>query len=149
MNTYINIYKNPLLNTTIQLNNNGQKNTFDTDKDTEFLISKITPDSSFRNPNKKDINKSKIKNKNISEPKYSQEKYKHKHDKCLSCFKCHPYFRMLKKQKNNLVNFINNSQTRNIKLIGNNRYSHASPKKYVFDNYRQLPVEKLELFLFL
>ena len=41
---------------------------------------------------------------------------------------------MLKNQKNNLINFINNSQTRNIKLIGNNRYSHTSPKKYVFDN---------------
>ena len=142
LNTYKNIYKNPLLNNTIH-NHNEQNNTFDLNKDTEFLLSKITPDSSCRNRDKEETKIKKTKNINISEPKYLQEKYKHKHENCLSCFKCHPYFRMLKKQKNNLVNFINNSKTRNIKLIGNNRYSHTSPKKYVFDNNKRLPSRKI------
>ena len=143
LNTYRKIYKNPLLTNTTQQKN---KSVY---IDTELLLNEITPDSSFIIPKKND--KKKNKTKNLSTPRESYEKFifehkhkhKHEHINCSSCIQCHPYFRMLKKQKNKLVDFINNNKVKNIKLIGNHRYTHASPKKYVYDNNRKLSNRKM------
>ena len=141
LKTYTKIYKNPIKTSTIQNSSQNYKNTFEFDKDTEFLLNQISPNSSFQIPNKKATKKN--KNKNISAPKQAPKKHKHHDGDCSNCVECHPYFRMLKKQRKQLVNFINNNQTRNIKLIGNNRYSRTSPKKYVHDNDRKLSSRKM------
>ena len=136
-------YKNSKLSTSIQQNkkNSYIKNFFDFDKDTEFLISQITPDSSFIIP-KKTI-KENAKNQKESIPKKNQSKHNHQHTKCSSCVHCHPYFKMLKKQRKRLVNFINNNEGRNIKLIGNIRYSRNSPLKFVHDTKKHLSGRKM------
>ena len=143
LKTYSKIYKNPIKTRTTQNSSLNYKNTFEFDKDTEFLLNQISPNSSFRIPDKKATKKKKEKNKNISAPKQTPKKHMHHDGDCSNCVECHPYFRMLKKQRKQLVNFINNNQNRNIKLIGNNRYSHTSPKKYVHDNDRKLPSRKM------
>ena len=139
LNTYQKIYKKK------QNNIPSLENNFDYDKDTEFLLNQITPNSSFLIPDKKETKKK--KNNNISQPKQKPQnhkhKHKHQHGDCSSCIECHPYFRMLKKQRKKLVDFINNSQIKNLKLIGNNRYKDRSPKKYIHDNDRKLPNSKM------
>ena len=143
MKTYRNHFKNPLNSSTIQQRKNETRKTIDFDKDTEFIISQITPDSSFILVNSKRNSKTKSASKN------HHQKHKHKHDhqhtKCSSCIHCHPYFRMLKKQKKNLINYINNNKPKYIKLIGNNRYTNTSPKKYVYDNSKEIPGRKMGL----
>ena len=52
---------------------------------------------------------------------------------------------MMKKQKKNLINYINNNKPKHIKLIGNNRYKNISPKKYVYDNSKEIPGRKMGL----
>ena len=143
INSYQKIYKNPKLSNSIDQrnNNNYLKKYIDFDKDTELIISQITPDSSFLIPQKNLQENS--KNQNSSIPKKLQKKHEHQHSNCSSCPYCHPYFRMLKKQRKKLVNFINNNKSRNIKLIGNDRYSHISPIKYVHDSNRKLSGRKM------
>ena len=59
-----------------------------------------------------------------------------------SCFSEYPYFRMLKKQRKGLINFINKDKLENVKLIGNNRYINESPKKFISDSKKLLPDKK-------
>ena len=146
LNTYQKIYKSPLISQRAkQKNIISCKNTIDHDDDTDFIINHMTPNSSFifdsRKQNKK--NNKKNKNSNISTPKEIPEKHVHIHGNCSFCAKCHPYFRMLKKERKNLVNYINKNQERNIKLIGNNRYRNATPLKYVDDNKRKISARKM------
>ncbi len=136
MDSYRKMYKKNLISTKAQ-----EKKTIDYDEDTEFILSQVTPEQSFINYNVRGIYNSK------SVPKLNGQTQKlfHKHEKCSSCIKCHPYFRMLKKQKNKLINYINNSKPNHIKLIGNDRYSKATPEKYVYDNISEIPGRKMGL----
>jgi len=117
---------------------------YEFDKDTEFLLSQITPESSFIIPEKdRKIQNSKSYPEKTTER--SQNHHHHEHTKCSYCIQCHPYLRQLKKQRNRLVNFINNNKIKNIKLIGNYRYNNSSPEKYVIDNRRQIPDRRMGL----
>ena len=118
---------------------------YEFDKDTEFLLSQITPESSFIIPEKdRKVQNSKSYPQKITDKSQHHHHY-HEHLKCSNCIQCHPYHRQLKKQKNKLVNFINNNKIKNIKLIGNYRYSNSSPQKYVIDNRRQIPDRRMGL----
>ena len=118
---------------------------YEFDKDTEFLLSQITPESSFIIPEKdRKVQNSKSYPQKITDKSQHHHHY-HEHLKCSNCIQCHPYHRQLKKQKNKLVNFINNNKIKNIKLIGNYRYSNSSPQKYVNDNRRQIPDRRMGL----
>ena len=125
-------------------NNDNLKKLLDFDKDTEFILSQITPESSFIIPEKEQ--KKNEKNKSIPKKiEHNNHNHNHDHTKCSSCIQCHPYHRQLKKQKNNLVDFINKNKIKNIKLIGNYRYNNSSPEKYVHDNERHIPIRRMGL----
>ena len=135
-------YKSPIIQ------QNQSYNIIDYDNDTELILNKISSNrsSSFIvNQKKTKEKKKKGGNGNESTPIHIPEKHKHKHvhNDCSTCFECHPYFRMLKKEKKKLVNYINNNTLRNIKLIGNYRYSNTSPKKYVNDTNKKLSSRKM------
>ena len=54
------------------------------------------------------------------------------------------YYNLLKKERDKLTQYLNDN-SENVKLIGNERYKHIPLNKYLYDNKRHLPDNKMGL----
>ena len=54
------------------------------------------------------------------------------------------YYNLLKKERDKLTQYLNDN-SENVKLIGNERYKHIPLNKYLYDNKRHLPENKMGL----